>query len=67
MVEISHFNETDEDRIVVVSVDLLYVRLGKSSYRGVKNERAEEEFQFTLSDVLDEINKNGIEVYCQNN
>ena len=65
--EISHFNETDENRIVVVSVDLLYVRLGKTAYRGVKNKNIKEELEFTFSDVLNEINQNGIEVYCRNN
>lgn len=65
--EISHFNETDENRIVVVSVDLLYVRLGKIAYRGIKNKHIKEELEFTFSDVLNEINKNGIEVYCKNN
>ena len=65
--EISHFNETDENRIVVVSVDLLYVRVGKTAYRGVKNKHIKEEFEFTFSDVLNQINKNGIEVYCKNN
>ena len=65
--EISHFNETDENRIVVVSVDLLYVRLGKTAYRGVKNKHIKEEFEFTFSDVLNEINENGIEVFCQDN
>ncbi len=65
--EISHFNETDEKRIVLVSVDLLYVRLGKTAYRGVKNKHVKEELEFAFSDVLNEINKNGIEVYCKNN
>jgi len=65
--EISHFNETDENRIVVVSVDLLYVRLGKIAYRGVENKHIKEEFEFTFSDVLNQINKNGIDVYCKNN
>lgn len=65
--EISHFNETDENRIVVVSVDLLYVRLGKTAYRSVKNKHIKEELEFTFSDMLNEINKNGIEVYCKNN
>lgn len=65
--EISHFNETDQNRIVVVSVDLLYVRLGKTVYRGVKNKHIKEELEFAFSDVLNEINKNGIEVYCKNN
>lgn len=65
--EISHFNETDENRIVVACVDLLYVRLGKTAYRGVVNKNIKEELEFTFSDVLNEINKNGIEVYCKNN
>lgn len=65
--EISHFDETDENRIVVVSVDLLYVRLGKKAYRGVKSNVLKEELEFTYSDVLNEIYKNGIEIYCKNN
>jgi len=64
--EIAHANEDDEARTVAVSVDLLYVRLGKTAYRGVKNEHAQEELQFSLSDVLNEIHKNGIETYCRN-
>lgn len=55
-VEISHFNETDENKIIVVSADLLYVKLGKSSYRGVKNQKAKEELQIDFSDVLEKIN-----------
>lgn len=65
--EIAHFNETDENKIVIVSVDLLYVRLGKTSYRGAKNEHAQEELQMTISDVLNEINKIGIEAYNKEN
>ena len=65
--EIARFGETNENRIVVVSVDLLYVRLGKTSYRGVKNKNAKEELEFTISDTLNEINKNGIESYCKDN
>jgi hypothetical protein len=65
--EIAHFNETDENKIVIVSVDLLYARLGKTSYRGVKNEHAQEELQMTISDVLNEINKIGIEAYNKEN
>ena len=55
-VEISHPYETDENRIVVVSVDLLYVRLGKSSYRGTKNKQAKEDLQIDFLDVLEKIN-----------
>ena len=63
--EIAHFDETDEDRIVLVSVDLLYVRLGRSAYRGVKNEHAYDDLQSAFSDTLNEIYQNGIEVYCK--
>jgi hypothetical protein len=66
-VKTGSINETDENKIVIVSVDLLYVRLGKTSYRGVKNEHAQEELQMTISDVLNEINKIGIEAYNKEN
>ena len=59
--EIARFNETDETRIVEVSVDLVYVRLGKSAYRGVKNKHLKEELESNFSDVLNEIMQNGIE------
>ena len=65
--EISHFGETDENRIVVVSVELLYVRLGRTAYRGVENKHAKEELEITFSDLLNEISKNGIEIYCGDN
>ena len=55
-VEISHFNETDENKIIVVSADLLYVKLGKTAYRGIKNQKAKEELQIDFSDVLEKIN-----------
>ncbi len=55
-VEISHFNETDENKIIVVCVDLLYVRLGKTSYRGIKNQKAKEELQIDFSEVVEKIN-----------
>lgn len=63
--EIALFHEKDEDRIVVLSIDLVYVRLGKTAYRGVKNSALQEEFEFTFSDTLNEIYKNGIEAYCE--
>lgn len=63
--EISHFNETDEDRIVLVSADLLFGRLGQSAYRGVKNKELKEEL-LMISENLDEIIKEGIEIYCKN-
>ena len=63
--EIARFHEKDEDRIMVLSFDLVYVRLGKTSYRGVKNEHLQVEFEQTFSEVLNEIYKNGIEAYCE--
>ena len=56
-IEIAHPNETDEERIYVVSVDLLYVRLGKKAYRGVTNEHAEEELRLTLDEGLKTVSK----------
>jgi hypothetical protein len=67
LAEIAHPGETDEDRIVEVSVDLLFVRLGKTAYRGVQNEHAKKDLDDILSDVLHEIGKNGIEAYCKVN
>lgn len=55
-VEISHYNETDENKIIVISADLLYVKLGKTSYRGIKNPKAKDELQIDFSDVLEKIN-----------
>ena len=55
-VEISHYNEIDENKIIVVSADLLYVKLGKTAYRGIKNPKAKEELQIDFSDVLEKIN-----------
>ena len=63
--EIARFHEKDEDRIVVLSIDLVYVRLGKTAYRGVKNSALQEEFEQTFSEVLNEIYKNGIDAYCE--
>lgn len=63
--EIAHFHEKDENRIVDISIDLVYVRLGKTAYRGVKNSALQEEFEFIFSDTLNEIYKNGIEVFCE--
>ena len=67
LAEIAHLGETDENRIVVISVDLLYARLGKTAYRGVRNAHAKEELDYIFSDALNEIGKNGIEVYCKEN
>ncbi len=59
--EIAQFNETNKNRIVTVSVDLLYVHLGRKSYHGVKNDHAKEDLEFTISDVLN----HGIESFYE--
>ncbi|MBQ7335078.1 MAG: hypothetical protein IJW92_01210 [Clostridia bacterium] len=65
LAEIAHFGETNENRTVVVSVNLLFVRLGKTAYRGVQNANAKKELDDVFSEVLNEIGKNGIEAYCK--
>lgn len=65
MVEISRPDEMDEDRIWVLSVDLLYARLGKAAYRGVENKSAKEELQFYLTDMFKRIQEEGIESLCE--
>lgn len=65
--EISRPGETNEDRIIVIEVDLLYVRLGKASYRAVINKNAEEEIKLTILDTLNEIGQHGIDVCCKKN
>ena len=65
MVEISRPNETDEDRILVLSVDLLHVRLGKTAYRGVENKCAKEELESYLSETFAQIGKEGFDSLCK--
>ena len=64
LVTVSLPGETDESRMVELSVDLIYVRLGKRAYRGVENEMAQEELN-ELGAMLEEIHKDGIEAYCE--
>lgn len=63
MSEISYPNETAEDKIIEVSVDLVYVRLGRNAYRGVENKFAFEELNTYMTDVLEEIRKQGMETF----
>ena len=65
-IEISRPNEADEKKIVTLNIDLLHVRIGKTSYRGMENEYATEELQDNLTEALNEIAKNGFEAYCNN-
>lgn len=57
IMEVAHPGETDEERIYVVSIDLIYVRLGKTAYRGVINEHIEEELRISFTDALNEASK----------
>lgn len=59
LVEISCPGETDEDKIWCFSVDLLYVRLGKNAYKGVKNKNALMEMEYWLRETMQEIKNNG--------
>lgn len=45
-------DKSNASRNTDVSVDLIYVHLGKSAYRGVKNEHAIEELKFYITDIL---------------
>ncbi len=65
VVSIARPSETDEDKMVLVSVDLLYVRLGRTAYRGVENKEAAVQVQDMFTDVLDEIRRNGLAAYCR--
>ena len=66
-IEISHPNETDEEKTVTLDIDLLHVRIGKTSYRGVENEYAKEELQDNLTEALNEIAINGFDAYLFGN
>lgn len=64
-IEISRPGETDENRIICVWVELLYVRLGKTAYRGVRNKSIAEELESELADALNEIKEIGIDAYLE--
>ena len=65
VIEIARPGEKDENHIIEVSMDLVYVRLGKKAYRGVKSPHLQEEFQLAISETLNDIFKNGIESYYE--
>ena len=66
VMEISRPNEKDENRIVVLNQDLLYVRLGKTAYRGVENSQAELLLEDTFDRELNKIKGLGFEKYLEN-
>ena len=52
LIEISRPEEQDEDKILVVSADLLRVRLGKTAFEGVEKRGALKSLQERLQDAL---------------
>ncbi|MBR4013019.1 MAG: hypothetical protein IKJ00_01865 [Clostridia bacterium] len=66
-IELSEPDETDETKIICFDVELIWVRLGKRSYRGVANSDAIEELQAIITEALEEIQKIGMEAYCKEN
>ncbi len=66
LAEIAREGETDENRIISVSIDLLYVRRGKKALRTIPNKDFEGELSSVMADVLAEIKENGIDAYCEN-
>lgn len=64
LVELCRPGETDESRIITTSADLLHVRLGKTAYRGVKDDDALPDLRQELADVLEEVRRNGIDACC---
>lgn len=63
--EVSHTGETDEDRIVAVDEDLIYVRFTKTGYKSTENKNSEKSFSDTLEEVIATICEKGIEFYCE--
>lgn len=64
LLKISQRGNYDSDKIVEVSIDLLFARLGKKAFVGVVNKTAQEELAFYLEDTLKVISQKGIEAYC---
>ena len=63
--EIARPNEKDEERIICVDIELLYVRLGKTAYRGVERECIAEDIQSEFDTLFEEIAQHGIDAYLE--
>lgn len=61
--EIARPNERDENRILCIETKLLFVRLGKASYRSVRNRYAKEEFCIAADNALKEVKEKAAEIY----
>lgn len=65
LVELSYPGETAEDRVIMTSADLLHVRLGRTAYRGVRDEDALPDLRLELDELFDEVRKKGLDAYLQ--
>lgn len=65
LVEICRPGETDNSRIITDSAGLLHVRLGKTAFRGVKDEGGLEDLKQSIGQILDDIRKSGLDAYCR--
>ena len=61
LVELCRPGETDESKIIATSAGLFHVRLGKTAYRGVKEDAALYDLRQEVSEMLEEVRKNGFE------
>lgn len=64
LIELCRPGETDESKIITTGTELLYVRLGKTAYRGVKDDEALRDLQEELIQMLEEVRKIGFDAYC---
>ena len=64
LIELCRPGETDESKIITISAGLLHVRLGKTAYRGVKDDDALMNLQEELIQMLEEVRKIGFDAYC---
>lgn len=67
LTELYRPDQTDENKIIIAGADLLHVRLGKNAYRGVPDEDALTELRQELDEILQEVQKHGLDAYCQEN
>lgn len=66
LIELCRPGETDESKIITTSAGVLHVRLGKTAYRGVKDADALRGLQEELTQMLEQVRKNGFDACCTN-
>jgi hypothetical protein len=57
--------ESSDPRAEHIEAELLYVRAGRSKWRGVKNGEAASELRQTINEILSEIRTVGFDKYCE--